>query len=387
MLGELNILDWLIVAFAVLLAMRGLSAGFLASLLSLAGVVAGAFLGSRLAPALLSGETLAPYGPLISIAGALIFAAIGEAAARSLGDRLRRRLKDGGLVAALDGLGGALFGAAMALIFAWIAGVLILQAPLSPLLHNPVQRSEIFQRLDERLPSQTLLQTFARLDPLPELDGPDADVAPPDAAILQDLDLQTLGPSVVRVSGIACGVGVEGSGWVAAPGLVVTNAHVVAGEEYTSVQPGGAGQRLDAEVVLFDVRNDIAVLRVPGLDLPSLPTASPIPGEPVAILGYPGNGPFDVRPGRLGNTHAVISSDFYGRGPVQRQVTSIRGLVRQGNSGGPVVNARGEVVATVFASRADGERVGYGIPSPIVEDLIATALQNPEPADTGPCAA
>jgi S1-C subfamily serine protease len=386
MLNALSTLDWLIVAFAVLLAMRGLSAGFLASFFSLAGVVAGAFLGSRLAPILLSGESLQPYGPLISIFGALVFAVIGEAMARSFGDRLRARLEETPL-GVLDGLGGAVFGAAVGLVFAWVAGIFILQAPLSPLLHNPVQKSEIFRELDERLPSRALMQTFARLDPLPEFDGPSADVAAPDAEALQSLDLDSVAPSVVRVSGIACGVGVEGSGWVAAPGLVVTNAHVVAGEEYTSVQPGGAGGRLDADVILFDARNDIAILRVPGLDLPALTTATSEAGEPAAILGFPENGPFDVRPGRLGNTQVVISNDFYGNGPIQRQVTSIRGLVRHGNSGGPVVNPQGEVVATVFASRAGNEHVGYGIPSSIVEDLVAEAAQRTAPVDTGPCAA
>lgn len=380
----LSTLDWLIVAFAVLLALRGLSAGFLASFFSLAGVLGGAYLGSRLAPVLLSGESLQPYGPLISIFGALVFAVIGEALARTIGDRLR-----GGLdflrLGFFDSIGGALFGAAVGLVFAWVAGIFVLQAPLSALLHDPVQRSSIFQQMNERLPSDSLMDTFARLDPLPELQGPDANVAPPDNEELQSLELQNVAPSVVRVSGIACGLGVEGSGWVAAPDLVVTNAHVVAGGEYTSIQPGGSGQRSQADVILFNEENDIAVLRVPDLGLTPLPTTDATPGESGAILGYPENGPFDVQAGRVGGTQAVVSSDFYGEGPVQRQVTSVRGLVRHGNSGGPIVNEAGEVVATVFASRAGNENVGYGIPSSIVDELVAASSGNTTPVDTGPC--
>ena len=76
--------------------------------------------------------------------------------------------------------------------------------------------------------------------------------------------MRAAGQSVVRVLGTACGLGVQGSGWVAADGVVVTNAHVVAGQDDTSVQVGGQGERLDAQAIHFDVRNDLAVLRVPG---------------------------------------------------------------------------------------------------------------------------
>jgi S1-C subfamily serine protease len=191
----------------------------------------------------------------------------------------------------------------------------------------------------------------------------------------------------VRVTGSACGLGIEGSGWVAAPDLVVTNAHVVAGEDNTVVQVRGGGRDLDATPVAFDPHDDVAVLRVGDLRAPVLPLArDPGAGTSAAILGYPRNGPFDARPARLGDTRVSSSQDAYGRGPVQRSITSFRGLVRSGNSGGPLVDGRGRVVATVFASTVGGtRRGGLGVPNAVVRRDLAAAHDR-RPSDTGPCA-
>ena len=156
---------------------------------------------------------------------------------------------------------------------------------------------------------------------------------------------------MVKVLGTACGLGIEGSGWVAGDGLVVTNAHVVAGERDTRVLLGGREPGRPAQAVHFDPRNDLAILRVDGLDARPLPLAEDISsGTSAAILGFPLNGPFDVRAGRLGPTRRVRSSNAYGRGPVERSMTALRGLVRSGNSGGPMVDGEGRVVTTIFAA-------------------------------------
>jgi S1-C subfamily serine protease len=160
---------------------------------------------------------------------------------------------------------------------------------------------------------------------------------------------------------------------------------VVAGAAVTRVQPEGAGPPLRAEVVLFDDKNDLAILRVNGLGLDPMPLAAPEVGEAAAVLGFPENGPLDVQPARTGATRHVISGDAYNRGPVERTVTSFRVYVRPGNSGGPVVNSDGEVVATVFASRVDSSDSGYGIPSQIVQRRLATAAERTEPVDTDGC--
>ena len=181
----------------------------------------------------------------------------------------------------------------------------------------------------------------------------------PSAAIARDPDVAAVAGSVVRILGTACGLGVEGSGWVAGDGLVVTNAHVVAGEEDTVVQVRGVGARLDATAVAFDATNDVAVLRVSGLSAPALTLVSDPPvGAEAAILGFPQNGPYSVRAGRLGQTRAVVSTDAYGNGPVTRQMTTFRGVVRPGNSGGPLVDTAGRVLTTVFAQSTGTTRHG-----------------------------
>jgi S1-C subfamily serine protease len=187
------------------------------------------------------------------------------------------------------------------------------------------------------------------------------------------------------VLGTACGLGIEGSGWVVGPGTVVTNAHVVAGEDDTIVQVRGSGPRLDAQAIAFDSENDVAVLRVAGLGAPALSFASGTDsGTPGAVLGYPRNGPFTIRAARLGQTRSVITQDAYGRGPITRTVTSLRGLVEPGNSGGPVVDGAGRVLTTVFAATRGGQsRGGYGVPNAVVRQVVSGARG---PVDTGPCA-
>ena len=252
-------------------------------------------------------------------------------------------------------------------------------------MRQEVQRSAILQRLNTILPpSGPLLNSLRALDPSPRIDGPEASVAPPRAGIARDPDVQEAAASVVKVLGTACGLGIEGSGWVAGDGLVVTNAHVVAGERDTRVLLGGREPGLAARAVHFDARNDLAILRVDGLDARPLPLADDISsGTSAAILGFPLNGPFDVRAGRLGPTRRVRTSDAYGRGPVERSMTALRGLVRSGNSGGPMVDGEGRVVTTIFAATTSGERGGYGCPNAVVARALATRRR---PVSTGPCA-
>jgi S1-C subfamily serine protease len=214
--------------------------------------------------------------------------------------------------------------------------------------------------------------------------GPNARVSPPARANLDDPDVERAAQSTVRVLGTACGLGVAGSGWVAGPGLVVTNAHVVAGEDDTTVTPEG-GAELDVDVVHYDPRNDLAILRVPGLALTPVDlVAKPANGTDAAVIGYPENGPLAITPARLGRTGEVTSDDSYGRGPVSRSMTPFRGDVRHGNSGGPVVDRAGDVLTTVFAaSQGSGHPEGLGVPNDVVEAALRGRLA---PTDTGPCA-
>jgi S1-C subfamily serine protease len=194
---------------------------------------------------------------------------------------------------------------------------------------------------------------------------------------------------VVKVLGTACGLGIEGSGWVVAPHLVVTNAHVVAGESDTTVQLDGNPPGLDADVIAFDSHDDVAILRVPGLSEPALHmAANPQAGTPAAILGYPLDGTFDVEAGRIGQTETVSTEDAYGNGPVTRSITALRGRVRPGNSGGPMIDSAGHVVATVFAAitgSPTGEG-GFAVPNALVRAELAKARLRAHSVPTGPCA-
>jgi S1-C subfamily serine protease len=286
----------------------------------------------------------------------------------------------------LDGVGGAALLACLGLFLVWIAGAVALQTPGTRDLREPIQRSKILRQLNTVLPpSGAILKALARFDPFPAIRGPSANVAPPNAKIARDPDVEAAGRSVVKVLGTACGLGVEGSGWVAGSGLVVTNAHVVAGQDDTTVQLQGEGPLLDANAVWYDSNNDLAILRVPGLaGAPRLSLhVNAEAGTSGAVLGFPENGGYDVEPARLGQTATVITQDSYGRGPVQRLITSIRGLVRHGNSGGPVVDGSGRVVATIFAASTGRQRTGYGVPDSVVKRALGRIRGR---VDTGPCA-
>jgi S1-C subfamily serine protease len=245
-----------------------------------------------------------------------------------------------------------------------------------------VQRSLILRNLNHLLPpTGPLLNALSRVDPAPQFVGPITPVAPPDAAIANDADVIAAGPSVVRVLGTACGLGVAGSGWAATPSLVVTNAHVVAGQDDTSVTTAD-GASLEADPVHFDPANDLAVLRVE-VSLPPLPIVpEPERGTGGAVLGYPENGPYALAPARLGDTRNVLSENAYSRGQFERSVTFLRGRVLSGNSGGPVVDSRGRVLTTVFASTTTGPTGGYAIPNDVVEGALRKSTT---PVDTGPC--
>src|SRR3954452_37148 len=252
------------------MALWGWAQGLVVGAMSLAGFAAGAFLGSRLAPLLLSRRSHSPYAPLFTLVGAVAIGGLFAPLLEALGFELRRRM--GPRLGAVDGAGGAVLVAAFGLGLAWVAGAVALQTPGARHLRRDIQRSTILQALNNALPpSGPLLNALARFDPLPSVAGPPANVPAPNSRIARDPQVRAAGRSVVRILGTACGLGVQGSGWVARQGIVVTNAHVVAGEDDTTVQIQGQGPHLAAKAVFFDPHDDIAVLRVSGLgSTPSL---------------------------------------------------------------------------------------------------------------------
>src|SRR5919112_931215 len=340
--ARLNFLDLLIAIFIVVSVLRGARAGFLAGVFSLAGVVIGASVGSRIAPSLLPDGGKALYGAGIPLGSILAFSILGGVTARTIGGSIRDRLSDPSS-GTLDGLGGGLLGLALSLVVVWAVGFALQSVPIAG-LHPAVEHSQILQSLNKRMPSGPLTQAVADMQPLQRVHGPESDVAAPEGNIVDDPDVRAASEHTVRITGEACGYGVEGSGWVAGRDLVVTNAHVVAGETATLVQIGGSGRDL-----------------------------------PAAVIGFPENGPLNIKPARTRATQRVFSSDAYDRGPVERVVTEFRVYVRPGNSGGPAVDADGRVVATIFASRTDSDNSGYGVPSSIVQRHIRVAASRTTP--------
>jgi S1-C subfamily serine protease len=383
-------IDWVIVAFLVLLALYGYVQGFIVGALSFAGFAIGAFLGTRLAPLVLPGGSHSQYASLFGLLGALLAGGVLASGFEGLAVRARSLLRLPGL-RTVDGMLGAVLTACVGLGIAWIIGAIAVQSSGSDNLRQDIQRSAILRGLNQLLPpSGPILNALSRFDPLPSVRGPAADVPPPRRGILATRGVITARSSVVRVVGTACGLGIEGSGWIGAPGLVVTNAHVVAGESDTVVQIGGIAPGLPAHVFAFDPHDDVAVLRVSGLRLrPLKMAADPRSGTAAAVLGYPLDGPFDAEPARIGQTQVVNTEDAYGNGPVQRSITSLRGKVRPGNSGGPMVDAGGRVIATVFAaitgSQGSKERGGFAVPNAVVHSQLAAARAHANPVSTQNC--
>ena len=372
--------DWIAAAVIGLAALNGLQRGLIGGAFSLAGIIGGAYFGAKLAPEFLSGNE-SPYTPLVALAGAVVLGAFLQSAASVVGNAIRKSLFVVPPLRVLDSLGGLALGAAAGAAIVWVAGAVALHTPGQTELREEVQRSRILNRINERVPPARLLDAIARVDPFAAIRGPQARVAPPDPALLQSAGVRTARDSVLRVTGSACGLGVEGSGWVAAPSLVVTNAHVVAGMKDARVDRG-VGEFRDATVVAFDSRDDVAVLRVERLGAPPLTLVDPVEGQAVAILGYPENGPFTATAGRIGQTGVVLTDDAYGRGPIRRRVTTLRGTVRHGNSGGPAVDGQGRVQATIFAARV-GSESGYAVPSALVREALAEA--GAREVSSGPC--
>lgn len=384
----MNVLDIGIVVFTLAVAAIGFERGLVGSAVPLGGFIAGIAVGARIAPSLLADGAESPYAPAVAAGGGVLLGLFLAVALEGVGVGLSARMRANRATRALDALGGAVLLGVLALAAAWVFGAVALTASGSQTkeLRETVQRSRILVALNDAFPpSGPLLNALRRIDPSQSVRGPDADVARPDGRVADDPEVAAASRSVVRVRGTACGLGVEGSGWIAGPELVVSNAHVVAGQDDTTVTDA-AGTELDAQVVHYEPRNDLSVLLVPGLGGTPLDLdPNPRRGTSAATIGYPGGGPLTITPARLGRTGEVTSEDSYGRGPVKRSMTPFRGEVRSGNSGGPVVDTDGQVLTTVFASSlGGGDAGGLGVPNDVARRALGGRLEG---TDTGPCAA
>lgn len=378
----MNVADWIALAVIAFLALGGLRRGLVAGALSLGGLVVGAVIGARVAPDLIGLEAGTRWAPVATLAATMLCASVGQWLGLAAGKWVRRVLTLSPL-RLLDAIGGAGLGGATGLVLCWAFASALIYIPSQAGLRSYVTDSRILSELTERVPPSEVISRIGRIDPFSSLAGPEATVDPPDGSVVADLNVRAAREGVVRVRGIACGVGIEGSGWIVQPGVVVTNAHVVAGVDRPLVDFGPGGRRgVSSRVVSFDPVNDVAVLAAPGLGGRSLPIGRPTKGASGALLGFPEGGGYRATPVRVGEDVSLVAGDLFGRGLRGRTVTGVRGKVKHGNSGGPVVDADGHVVTVIFAEReGGGHESGYGVPIERVTDAIAAAG---EPLET-PC--
>jgi S1-C subfamily serine protease len=370
-----SLTDVLVVLWVAIFAIQGAYRGLVAQALSLVGLGIGALAGSWIAPRFLAENS--PWVAFASLVGAIVGATLLGAASATLAQSPRRFLAFRPGLRVLDSAGGSALGGALGLALAWL--VAVHQPGLG--FRKDVRDSTILPKLMRAVPPDRVLSALNRFDPFPELAAGGAPLPPPDASVLQSAGAKAAAGSVVKIHGTACGLGTQGSGWVVRRGLVATNAHVIAGERDTRVLAPN-GQTLDAQTVYVDGQNDVALLRVPSLAVSPLAADS---GESfpkaVVILGYPRDGPLTGAAATAGAPRSVIAPDAYDRRVGAREVVPLRGKVQPGESGGPVVNGRGSVVAMVFAGAKNGPS-GFAVPVELVLRGVSTRLQ---PVSSGPC--
>jgi S1-C subfamily serine protease len=387
----MNVLDWCLVALVGIYALSGYWQGFITGACATAGLLLGGLLGIWAAPLALGDAAPSLWVSLGALFIVIISASLGQAVFQWVGARIRDRIT-WQPVRAVDAVGGSALSAVAVLLVAWALGVAVSGTRIGGI--TPLVRdSTILARVDETLPpdSGRVLQTFNNvvgttffpryLEPF----APERIVAvkPGDPRMLTDPDVMAAEASVVKVRGAnGCGNGVEGSGFFYAPGRLMTNAHVVAGVTRPEVEV--AGSTVVASVVLYDPDLDIAVLAVPDAGVPQLALDTEAgPRDPVAVLGYPQDGPYDVQSGRIRSVQRLRSPDIYGDGTVIRQVYSLRALIRPGNSGGPIVTSAGEVAGLVFAASVSDQDTGYALTASQVAESAAEGVSRETPVDTG----
>ncbi|MBA3300225.1 MAG: MarP family serine protease [Thermoleophilaceae bacterium] len=372
-------IDLVIVGLAVLLAIWGFMRGLTVGMLALVGFAVGAVLGSRVAPLVLNGGLNSPDAPILALPGALLAGGLMAAAVEWLVLRRRHWLSRLGPA---DGIAGALLAACLGLVAAWGVGAAVVQVKT---LRDPVERSAILERMNDVLPppGPVVASEPAPSDRFPTLDAPGPDVPKANPRIARDPQVKAAFKSVLHIAVESCDGDGTGSGWIVADGIVATNAHVVAGEEITTVRTG-RGEPHPATPIWWDKKNDIALLRAPAFrGMPPLPLArKPSPGAEAAILGFPaGRRPGEIRPGRLGPTtdrrqgnlsDARLQEFGFPTNIYGRLITSFLGRSQPGNSGGPVVDGRGRVLTTVFGGSGGGSS-GLGVPNAFVRRALRRA--------------
>ncbi|GAB2572749.1 MarP family serine protease [Streptomyces capparidis] len=400
----MNVLDILLLLAAVWFAVIGYRQGFVVGILSVIGFVGGGIVAVYLLP-LVWNQVSSPDAqgtvvPVLAVVVVIVFASVGQALTTHLGNKARDHIT-WQPVRALDATGGALVNVLAMLLVAWLIGSALAVTTL-PTVGREVRSSRILAGVSEAMPHEanTWFADFSAVlaqNGLPQVfqpfqNEPITDVPAPDAALVGSPVVAQARQSIVKVVGTAtsCSKVLEGTGFVYARDRVMTNAHVVGGVDEPTVQIGGEGRLYDATVVLYDWERDIAVLDVPSLpdSTPALPFADDDAEarDDAIVAGFPENGGFDVRAARVRGRLQASGPDIYHRDTVRRDVYSLFALVRQGNSGGPLLTPQGEVYGVIFAKSLDDSQTGYALTADEVRADAEAGLTAQARADTQGCA-
>lgn len=382
-------------AIAVLLALFGAVAGhrigFVARVLSWAGLALGLLLGVHAVPFLL--DHIRVPNPSVGLVVVLAAMVGGATAGQMLGLLVSRSVRPVlrmPILHSADRVLGAIAGVVGVIILLWLV-LPVLTASPGPIALQ-VTSSTTAQLIDRRLPpppdALTALRAALGADAYPDVFAvlrPTPAVGPPPAATGLDTAVSTsVSRSIVKIEGNACDRIQDGSGFVVAPGLVVTNAHVVAGERTTAVLRDD-DRRFEATLVAFDPARDLALLRVRGLDRPALPIGPPSTPAGVSggVFGHPGGAPLRIAPFAVSRSIDAVGLDIYGAARTTRRVLELSATLRPGDSGSALVDPAGRVVGVAFAIAKDRADVAYAL-APSELDAVLTSAGEAA-VGAGPC--
>lgn len=389
----MNVLDWGLLALVGIYALSGYWQGFVTGAFATGGLLLGGAIGVWAAPLLLGDVDPSLWVSLGALFIVIMGASVGQALLQWFGARIRDRIT-WQPIRAVDAIGGAALSAAAVLVVAWALGVAVAGSSIAGL--SPVVRqSAVLAKVDQVLPgsADNALHAFNDVvgaSSFPRYLEPFAPerivaVGPGPERMLTDPDVVGAQASVVKVRGNnGCGGGVEGTGFVYSPDRVMTNAHVVAGVTRPEVEIGGSS--VVATVVHYDPDLDVAVLALDTGAIRHLPfDRSMEVRDPIAVVGYPEDGPFTIGTGRVRAQQRLRSPDIYGNGTVLREVYSLRAVIRPGNSGGPILTSAGDVAGVVFAASVTDRDTGYALTAGQVAEAAAVGVTSDQPVDTGRC--
>jgi S1-C subfamily serine protease len=380
----------------VVFAINGYRQGFVIGLLSFVGFFGGAAIGLQVGPWLASYVKTPAPRVFISLATIFLIAIGGQALAGWLGAKVRATIRTDG-ARTIDDLGGAVVSAVAVLLVAWLVTAPLGSSSL-PGLSRAVKKSALLHGINAVMPSQAkalsdALRQSVNTDGFPDVFG-DLDptnvrqVEAPDPALAGSAVVDRAQRSVVKILGSApsCSRRIEGSGFIYAPEHVLTNAHVVAGTTSLSVLQGGT--RRTGHVVVYDPERDLAVIDVPGMTGPVMDFSSTRAdtGTSAIVLGYPLDGPYNAQSARVRDVGPIQGPDIYNRATVKRDIYTIRGWVRSGNSGGPLVDTKGRVLGVVFAAAADDSQTGFALSANEASPVVSKGRNATSPTGTGDCA-